>query len=269
MLCYDVPMAKLLDGREIAAYIKERHFNQVRSLGAAPRLAIVHATDDPATRIYVRTKQRYGADIGVEVLEVAVTAGEIAPTIQRLNADPGTGGIIVQLPLPGSIDSQAVLESIAASKDVDGLRADTEYDPATPKGIMWLLAAYGVQLKDRLVAVIGRGKLIGVPITRMLEAAGAKVTGCNRTTPDLKAQTLKADILVVATGQKYLLTPDMVKPGAIVIDCGSPDPEIDPALFEDESLMLTPNPGGVGPMTVAALFDNLLIAASKSASARE
>ena len=240
----------LLDGGEVAGFIKQRHFEQMRSLQQEPHLAIV-GHDSP----YVRAKQRYGQDIGVRV---SVHLPQ-APTVAELSADAAVTGIIVQLPTP---EEDELIELIAPLKDVDGLRGDSPYDPATPKGIMWLLGSYGIKVRGLTAVVVGQGRLVGEPLSFMFEDSGAEVVACDIDTPDLKRETLKADILVTATGQPQLIKPDMVKPGAVVVDCGSPKPEADSALL-DEDVKITPVPGGVGPMTVAALFDNLMLAALK------
>lgn len=244
----------LLDGREIADFIKQRHYQQSEELAFTPHLAIV-GDDSP----YVRAKQHYGEDIGLEVARHPFSER----VITELNRDSGVTGIIVQLPLPPGVDTEETLDQIAAAKDVDGLRHDSRFEPATPKGIIWLLASYGVEIRSRRAAVVGQGRLVGAPLSEMLENSGADVVPCDIDTPNLLAQTRRADIVVSATGQKHLIQPGMVKRGAVLIDCGSPDPEIDPLLLEDESLRISPVPGGVGPMTVAALFDNLLIAAQR------
>lgn len=247
----------ILDGREIADYIKQRHYQQVRRLKVRPTLVIVQVGEDEATAKYIRQKQKYGEDTGVAVEHHQVAAGELAELIKKLNQNTAVTGIIVQLPLP----DESVLEQIDPSKDVDGLRSDSKFEPATAKGILWLLSSYQIETKDQTVAVVGQGQLVGEPVSRLLEQNGLQVIRCDIDTPDLKKQTLKADIVISATGQKHLIKPGMVKQGAVVIDAGSPEPEVDPRLREDDSLKISPVPGGVGPMTVASLFDNLLIAA--------
>lgn len=260
----------LLYGRELAGYIKQRHYKQIRSLGFAPKLAIVISTQaDAATRSYVRSsKSRYGEDIGaiVEVHEIG-KGDEVIRIIKELNADEDVHGIIVQLPFAG-IDTDLVLRTVDPSKDVDGLHPQSSFDPATPKAIFWLLSSYGIDWAGKSVTVVGQGRLVGKPISTMLENSRAQVTRCDITTKDLAAETRKADMVISAVGKPNLIKPGMVKPGAVVIDAGTAEMDgnlvgdASHELYEDDSIKITPNPGGVGPMTVAALFDNLLLAAS-------
>ncbi len=154
-------------------------------------------------------------------------------------------------------------------KDVDGLGPNSPFDAATPKAILWLLGGYNIDFKGKTVVVVGQGLLVGAPLATMLEDSGAHVIRCDKSTADLRSEVMKADIIVTATGQPNLITADMVKSGTVVIDAGTAEidgnlvGDVDHALYEDESLKITPNPGGVGPITVAALFDNLLQAATK------
>jgi methylenetetrahydrofolate dehydrogenase (NADP+)/methenyltetrahydrofolate cyclohydrolase len=251
---------KLLDGRDIAGFITQRHLSLAASLAGRPRLAIIRSKDNPAGDKYLKMKRQYGESIGVDVDLYIETAATILERIDTLNADPAVTGIIVQLPLTDSSITDRALAAIAPVKDVDGLGPDSPYEAATPKAILWLLAAHNVDLKGRIV-VVGQGRLIGQPLADRIEASGREVMRCDVHTKDLAAETIQADILVVCTGQKHLITPAMVKEGAVVVDTGSPSAEVDPAIFSRTDLIVTPNPGGVGPMTVVSLFDNLLIAA--------
>jgi methylenetetrahydrofolate dehydrogenase (NADP+)/methenyltetrahydrofolate cyclohydrolase len=156
------------------------------------------------------------------------------------------------------------LAKIAPAKDIDGLGPNSPYEAATPKAALWLLAAHGIDLKGRIV-VVGQGRLVGKPLADRMIASGLDVVRCDINTKDLKTEVLQADIIFTGTGQEHLITPDMVKLGAVLVDTGSPKSELDPGLYEREDLTLTPNPGGVGPMTVVSLFDNLLIAAQTHA----
>lgn len=259
-----------LDGNELAAYIKARHAQEIRSLARTPKVAIImHEDSGVATRTYVeRTKQGYARDIGAvcEIHESALSTPELIQLIEQLNADDSVTGIIIQLPYPG-VDIDQVLAGVAPHKDIDGLNPDSNFDMPTPKAILWLLAAYNLDYKNKQVVVVGQGRLVGKPLADMLEASGARVTRCDETTADLKAVTLDADIVISATGQPKLITPSMIKPGTIVIGAGTSDilgstkGDLDQALYNDETLKIARNTGGVGPVTVAALFDNLLIAA--------
>lgn len=259
-----------LDGDELAGYIKERHAQEIKALPHAPKLAIImHINAGVATRTYVeRTKKGYAVDIGAqcEIHEVDLDQAGVIALIHKLNADQKVTGIIVQLPYP-DVDIDAVLAAVAPHKDTDGLGPESNFDMPTPQAILWLLAAYNLSYKDKQVAVIGQGRLVGAPLADILESSGAKVTRCDETTADLKAVTLDADIVISATGQAKLIKPDMIKPGTIVIGAGTSDiggstkGDLDKDLYKDDTLKIARNTGGVGPVTVAALFDNLLIAA--------
>jgi methylenetetrahydrofolate dehydrogenase (NADP+)/methenyltetrahydrofolate cyclohydrolase len=167
----------------------------------------------------------------------------------------------VQLPLADTAYTDKALAAIPASKDVDGLRSQTPYQSATPKGIIWLLAAYNIELKHKKIAVVGQGALVGAPLSDALASGGFDVDRIDVTSEKLKARLKTADIIISATGQPGLITSDMVLSGAIVIDVGSPLSELSQEVLDRNDITRSPNPGGVGPMTVAALFDNLLIAA--------
>ena len=261
----------LLSGRDLASYIKERHYQQIRALGFAPKLAIVLSTQaNAATQSYVRgTKSRYSGDIGAEVvvLESTGPTDKLVKLIEQLNADPSVNGIIIQTPFAG-VELDIALAAVSPTKDVDGLGLRPVFDPATAKGILWLLSSYGIDWKDKTVTVVGQGRLVGQPISNMLDNSQAKVIRCDINTNDLRAATLKADIVITAVGKPNLITAGMVNPGTVVVDAGTAEldgnlvGDVDRALYDDESLKITPNPGGVGPMTVAALFDNLILAAA-------
>lgn len=253
----------LLTATDIAEFVKERHFRQVRGLSFTPKLAVIHASSDPATDSYLKVKSLYAAEIGVEfvVSRPLAATDAINSEIKRLNADTSVHGIIVQLPLPHSVDTDLVIKTINPFKDIDGLGPKSNYDPATATGILWLLAGYNIDYKGKKITVVGQGRLVGQPLSKILEDSGGSVIRCDINTQDLQSSTLKADIIVAATGQKDLIKPGMVRSGAVVIDAGG---DVDAELLNDQSLKITPPRGGVGPMTVAALFDNLLRAAQKA-----
>jgi methylenetetrahydrofolate dehydrogenase (NADP+)/methenyltetrahydrofolate cyclohydrolase len=261
LLSYDGSM-KLLYGKDVAAFIKQRHMAQAAGLPTKPRLAIVRMGDDAATDRYLRSKQRYGEDIGADVDIYSETPDTIIDSIKKLGKDPKVTGIIVQLPLSDRTKTDAALATVPPNKDVDGLAPNSDFEAGTPKAVLWLLASHNVDVKGRIV-VVGQGRLVGEPLADRLEASGLDVVRCDIHTKDLAAETRQADIIFTGTGQPNLIKSDMVKEGAVVVDTGSPLCELDPSLFEREDLTLTPNPGGVGPMTVSALFDNLLIAANR------
>jgi methylenetetrahydrofolate dehydrogenase (NADP+)/methenyltetrahydrofolate cyclohydrolase len=258
---------KLLTGRDIAEFIKQRHVSMVGGLEVVPRLAIIRSRDNEAGDRYLKMKRRYGEDIGVAVDLYVETSGTILGRIAQLNADESVTGIIIQLPLTDGHITDKALAAIDPDKDVDGLVLGTSFEAATPKAALWLLASHNVDLAGRIV-VVGQGRLVGKPLADRLEASGHDVVRCDINTPDLGAETIQADIIFTGTGQEHLIKPDMVKTGAVLVDTGSPRYELDPALYQRDDLTITPNPGGVGPMTVVSLFDNLLIAASKSTQIR-
>lgn len=253
----------LLTSTDLAEYIKERHYRQVRSLGFAPKLVDLHASSDPATNAYLKVKGNYAAEIGADfVIErPEATTDSLIAAIKTLNLDPSVHGLIAQMPLPDSVETFKVVSSITPAKDVDGLGPKASYDPATPTGILWLLASYNIEYKTKTVTVVGQGRLVGEPISKMLADSGANVIRCDISTKNLADATLKADIIVSATGQPGLIKPGMVKPATVVIDAAG---DVDPELLKNPTLKITPARGGVGPMTVAALFDHLIRAAQLS-----
>ncbi len=252
---------KLLTGRDVAAYIKQRHTGQVSGMNPKPRLAIIRSEDNAAGDRYLKMKRQYGEDIGVPVDLYVETSDSILDRIEALNHDDSVTGIIIQLPLTDIAITEQALASVTPAKDVDGLAPGTTFEAATPKAALWLLASHNVDLKGRIV-VVGQGKLVGKPLADRLETSSdLDVVRCDIHTKDLKAETIQGDIVFTGTGQEHLIKPDMIKHGAVVVDTGSPRNELDPALYDRDDLTITPNPGGIGPMTVAALFDNLLIAA--------
>lgn len=255
---------KLLDGRTAASFLKQRHINVVAGLAQIPKLAIIRTQENEAGAKYLTMKRAYGSDIGVDVDCYVETSNTIEARIHKLNKDGDVTGIVLQLPLGDRMDTDALLKQVSASKDVDGLRPGSDFEAGTPKAMLWLLAAYNVDVQGHMV-VVGQGRVVGSPLADRLEASGHKVVRCDAHTKDLGAETIKADMLFTATGVASLIKETMIKKGAVVVDAGAPSNELDPAVYDREDLTITPNPGGVGPMTVAALFDNLLIAAQRRA----
>ncbi len=265
---------KLLNGRELAGYIKERQAKQARSLrqahGIQPKLAIVKTKDDPVINTYVRLKQRYGDEIGVEVEIVDVPQVKVLEKLEQLNADDSIHGIIVQLPLDNPSERDEVLNAVTLDKDVDGLAEGTSFDPATPTAIMWLLAGYNIDLRGKKFVVIGKGPLVGAPLIRILEASGHEVSSADRATEDIEQMVQESDIVVTATGVAGLVTNEMVTAETVVVDAGvavqsgKTVGDVSPDLYDREDIAaITPQKGGVGPLTVSALFENVLKAANK------
>jgi methylenetetrahydrofolate dehydrogenase (NADP+)/methenyltetrahydrofolate cyclohydrolase len=267
-----------MDGAALAARIRQELKAEIAELGHIG-LATVLVGDDPASDVYIRHKHRAADEVGIEAIDNRLPAttpeAEVLELVEELNDDDSVDGILVQTPLPAQIDEARVMRTIDPMKDVDGLNPFSAGQlylgrqtlvPATPLGIMLLLEEYEVATSGGHAVVIGRSALVGKPISMMLLQANATVTMCHSRTRDLSRHTLDADILVVATGSPGLITADMVKEGSTVIDVGiTRTPEglrgdVDPAVAE-VAAFLTPVPGGVGPMTIAALLGNALRAA--------
>lgn len=259
---------KLLNGKELEGFIKERQSHEVRALlqerGVSPRLAIVQCIDDPVINTYVRLKKKYGSDIGIGVDHFTVKQSEIAKLLQKLNTETSINGVIVQLPLVDPGETDKIVNMVDPDKDVDALGSRALYDAATPMAIMWLLAGYNVELRGKQILLIGRGKLVGAPLERILRASGHNVQTVGRGTENLTDYTKQADIIITATGSPAILYPDMIKQGAVVVDAGVASEDgktvgdVAPELYERDDLTITPPKGGVGPLTVCALFENVI-----------
>jgi methylenetetrahydrofolate dehydrogenase (NADP+)/methenyltetrahydrofolate cyclohydrolase len=264
---------KLLNGRELADYIKERQLHEARSviqsLGVNPKLAIVVTIDHPVIAVYMRKKQGYGDDLGVAVDVHRIKQADAPRVIKELNEDASVHGIIVQLPLEDPAQTDEIVNLVSPEKDVDALGEHASFDPATPMAILWLLSGYNVDLRGKKVLLVGRGKLVGRPLERMLKASNVDVWSVDRSVADLKAETLQADIIITATGSPAILYPDMIKEGAVVVDAGVAGEEgktvgdLAEEVYQREDLTITPAKGGVGPLTVCALFENVLRAARR------
>ena len=273
----------LIDGKAISASIKESIKETVEKLpqqyGRVPHLVVVRVGEDPASVVYVRNKAKACEACGIRnttiVMPEDTAEEELLEKIQELNKDEEVDGILVQLPLPNHISEAKVIETIDRSKDVDGFhplnvaglwQKTPHMSPCTPKGIMKLLEAIGVDPKGKKAVVIGRSNIVGLPVAKMLLDANATVTTCHTRTVNMAEVTSQADILVVAAGKAKMVTADMVKEGAVVIDVGMDrDPEsgklcgdVDFEAVAPKTYAITPVPGGVGPMTIACLMENTL-----------
>ena len=264
---------KLLLGRELAGYIKERQANAVRALtseGIVPRLAIIKTVDNPVIDLYVRLKNQYALDIGAVVDIHSVNQKDVPDLLKELNTDKAVHGIIIQLPLEDPSKTDELVNLVSPQKDVDALGKNALFEPATPMAILWLLSGFNIDLAGKKVVLIGRGKLVGAPLEKILNASGVDVLVADSTTKDVAAMTKEADVIITATGKPAILTSEMIKPGAVVVDAGVASEDgktvgdVDTQVFEREDITITPQKGGVGPLTICALFDNVIRAAENS-----
>jgi methylenetetrahydrofolate dehydrogenase (NADP+) / methenyltetrahydrofolate cyclohydrolase len=270
--------ATLMDGATLAARIRQELKDEVAELGRIG-LATILVGDDPASDVYIRYKHRAADEVGIEAIDKRLPAAtpeeEVLELVEELNNDESVDGILVQTPLPDHIEEARVMRTIEPIKDVDGLNpfsagqlylGQQTLAPATPLGVMLLLDEYRITMEGARAVVVGRSALVGKPLAMLLLQANATVTICHTRTQDLPGHTSEADILVAATGSPRLITADMVKPGATVVDVGitrAPEGllgDVDPVVAE-VAAFLTPVPGGVGPMTIAALLGNAVRAA--------
>lgn len=266
---------KILDGLELSGYIKERQAKQVRALRQSwrvfPRLAIVCTGNNPVIDLYTRLKKIYGEDILIDVDIYNVSDDELFSTINKLNDDEHVHGIIVQLPLSNVSQTDEAVSLVAPDKDVDGLGVDSPFIPATAMAINWLTSGYNIDLITKKIVIVGNGRLVGAPLYKLWKNAGYNVAVFDDQTKDLKSAIDSADVIVTATGVPGLIKSDMIKNNAVVIDAGtaSENGKIVGDLSEEarlrKDLILTPIKGGVGPLTVSALFDNVIQSARKIA----
>lgn len=262
---------KLLNGKELAEFVQERQAREVRALRQAhhiaPKLAIVVTVDNPIIDVYMRMKKAYGAQILIDVDIHRVTLEETPQTIETLNNDESIHGIIVQLPLSDPSQTESIVNLVDPQKDIDGLGAAPQFDPATPMAIQWLIAGYNINLPGKNILLIGRGKLVGAPLERIFKQAGLQVTVADRDTQNLKELTLDADLIITAAGSPAILYPDMVKSEVIIIDAGAASEkgktvgDVAPEMYDRDDITITPPKGGVGPLTVCTLFENVIRAA--------
>ena len=273
--------AVIMDGKALAEKVKAQICEKVSKLRRQPGLAVILVGDNPASQVYVRNKERDCAQCGIMCYDYHLpqdaSQEDVLDLVEKMNNYGAVDGILVQLPLPEQIDERVVLEAIAPDKDVDAfhpenvgriMQGQAYYKPCTPAGVMEILHEYGIDPGGKHCVVVGRSNIVGKPMAMLLLHENATVTICHSKTPDLKAQCRQADILVSAVGKTGLITADMVKPGAVVIDvamnrneagklCG----DVDFAAVSQVASYITPVPGGVGPMTRAMLMENTYKAA--------
>ncbi len=240
-----------------------------------PKLAIVLTIDHPVIDVYIRMKKRYGADLNIDVDVHRVSQSDAASTISKLNADDTVHGIIVQLPLEDPTQTDEIVNLVSPEKDVDALGRDAKFVPATPNAILWLLAGYNIELQGKKVLLIGRGKLVGAPLEKILKDSSVDVSVVDRSTQNLAEQTLAADVIITATGSPSILYPEMIKQGSVVVDAGVASEDgktvgdVAESVYERDDLTITPAKGGVGPLTVTALFDNVIRAARRTVNQKD
>lgn len=274
--------AKIIDGKRMADALLDAVAEKVAALQFKPCLAIVLVGGDPASQVYTRKKHEACARVGMKSKDVAMPESasqkEIIAQVRHLNDDPEVDGILVQLPLPAGVDEDAVLAAVAREKDVDGFHPENfgklalgvgGIVPCTPAGVMHMLRECGVKAEGKEAVVIGRSRIVGKPLALLLMNAGATVTVCHSKTRDLAAHAKNADILCAAAGKPRMVAGDMVKQGAVVVDIGTSKEgdvlvgDVDFEKAAKKASLITPVPGGVGPMTIAMLMQNTLICYSE------
>ena len=277
-------MATIIDGKMLSLKLKEEmkgRIAQMKEEGIVPKLVVVLVGNDSASQVYVRNKHKSCGEVGIEseviTMPEETTQQELLEVVERLNQDNSVDGILVQLPLPKQIDEKTVLRAIRPDKDVDGFHpvnigllsiGDECFAPATPSGIVVMLKEYGIEIAGKHCVIVGRSNIVGKPMAALMLKENATVTVCHSKTNNLAEITRQADILIVATGRRNTVTADMVKEGVVVIDVGMNRNElgklcgdVDFENVKEKASFITPVPGGVGPMTIAMLMNNVIKAA--------
>lgn len=274
-LSVKIDYMKILNGSELVGYIKERQAKQVRALRQSwrvfPKLVIISTNDNPVNEVYLKLKKQYGEDILIDVEICKTTTLDVKNNINDFNKDPDIHGIIVQLPISDVSMTDEVINMINPEKDVDGLAQNSLFTPATAMAIDWLLTGYNIDLNYKKIAIVGEGRLVGVPLAKLWRNNGFDIETYNDKTTDLKNKLLKADVIVSAAGVPGLIKSDMTPSHAVIVDAGTASEngeivgDVDDDLRNRDDLTITPKKGGVGPLTVAALFDNVITSARKVA----
>lgn len=257
---------KILNGKELAGFIKERQAREVRAMKKKPTLLILRDSDNPVIKKYVDLKKQYGEDIGVNVLDICVNTNALREEIIRANKDTSINGIILQLPIKEKDKTDELTALIAPEKDVDGLSGHGNFDSATATAILWLLAGYDINLTHAKIAIVGRGKLVGAPLYQMFTNSGYDVSLFHR--GDDLTNLNQYDIIITATGVPGLISSSMIKSGATLVDAGTASEDgvlkgdaSDEVRSRTNLNAITPIKGGVGPLTVTCLFDHVIQAA--------
>lgn len=271
-------MFRQLSGRELVSFIKERQAHQVRALKQhdhiRPKLAIIQTKLDAVTDLYTKLKQHYGEDVGIAVEIHKVGQSGVEWLIEQLNMDPTVHGILIQLPLPDPSATDKVVNQVNPVKDIDGLTKQSKWDATTAMAINWLLAGYNIDLAGKQIAIVGQGRLVGAPLTKMWRQSGLNVTPLDIRCPSLEKILIDKDVVVTATGVPGLIRSEMLKDGAVVVDAGTADVngqvvgDVDSLVRERSDIAITPRKGGVGPLTIACLMDNVIRAAGQSLKRR-
>jgi len=271
-------MTRILNGRELADFIKERQAHEVRSLiqhdKIWPKLAIVTTSrpghENAPIETYMKMKQKYGDDVQIVVEIFRESQDKLREIVAKLNNDKEVHGIIIQLPLENPDETEEIVDLVTPAKDVDALGKNATLDPATPMAINWLLAGYNIELREKNIVIVGNGRLVGKPLAKMWRNSGLNVEVLNSRSDDTREKLLAADVIVAATGVPNLIKSEDVKPGAVVVDAGTASEQgkivgdVAPDVRERSDLTITPEKGGVGPLTIVALMDNVIRAARNS-----
>lgn len=262
---------RLLSGSELVGFIQERQARVVRGLrqlhNISPKLVIIRTNSDPIVDSYMKLKTAYGQAVLVDVEVLTIQQPEVIKAIGRLNNDDTVHGIIVQIPLPDPSQTDEILNTVVPKKDVDGLGKGAVLDPATPMAINWLLAGYNIELRGKKIVIVGNGRLVGKPLAKLWQASGLEPEIVDKKTNEFAMKIKEADILVCATGVPGLITANMVKSNAVIVDAGVATDkngmvgDVASDVRDLPDITITPQKGGVGPLTVAALFENVIRAA--------
>lgn len=262
----------LLRGKDLVPKFKEEQSQEIAKLkekGITPHLAIIRSNNHAAIDSYMKIKQRYGEEVGAIVTVHDVKMSEIKPLVAKLNHDNSVHGIIIQLPLSDMSDVDRLLDLVAPEKDVDGLRSDSKFVPATPLAILNLLKGFNKKLQDKKVTLVGRGKLVGLPLRKMLENDGVDVTVVHSQTENPEEIYRNSDVIITATGRPGLIKSEDIRPGTVVVDAGTAGEggktvgDITQDILVRNDIDVSPTPGGVGPLTVCALFEHVIKAAQE------